>query len=72
MDTSNPIQIGPVNKSILQATRNSYSLLELKTDINTATIFVALALFAVVLLFIIYAIQKKYRLQQLPNIASEV
>ena len=72
MDTSQPIQIGKVNKSVLREARNSYRLLELKTDINTATIFVALALFAVVILFIIIVIQRKFKLQQLTTPTSEV
>ena len=69
---SQPVQIGRVNKSVLREARNSYRLLELKTDIHTATIFVALALFAVIILFIIIVIQRKFKLQQLPTPTSEV
>ena len=66
MDTIGPVQIGKVNKSVLREARNTYRLLELKTDINSATIFVALALFAVIILFIIIVLQKRFKLQQTP------
>ena len=66
MDTIGPVQIGKVNKSVLREARKTYRLLELKTDINSATIFVALALFAVIILFIIIVLQKRFKLQQTP------
>lgn len=72
MAEDSEIQIGSLNRKIIREARESYKLIELKTDINTATIFLSLALFAAIIFFLIMLLKKQFPLQYTQPRDSEV